>query len=795
MADEAGQDLDVRRRDVEEPAAARRARAARQGEAPARPRALRGEGTERVPGDFTAAIYDAITKVFASTNPEQLFCLCWPGTVLEYERLEWRREEMVGGNMPEHALLRSSQILDQYIPPSPLTQPDGTRVSDRYNQAISQLGPVPNAGLMRLQGIVRERLQGELVREIDGEERTFTLVQWFGYLYGRWADASRRWGEKQLAQQRALQARYATEANPDAWWDAYLTWYGDNATGWVGQVNNRWQQLVAEFPLTEWEDAMSILETKDDNGLQEARTIMRNAVRPVPYQEGISYYPTTGVPYEWPLELKPVTKYIDLLADPAAQQMALETALAQLEQEIFNWTAIVPQIGDAQIQRDLSAFEAAQRGYGAAQAELIKTYGRNTVAAVVAVCEIMRSQELTFEGIAEAREPEKADEERELERKAEEIAGVGSGINWEQIERIAARLQEGQENLVDQQQALIEAGLDLARAAEAFLAGKANQSQFPWLGAYVAQLKSKLAAVQQAVADRGSAANVFNRYASTVEERARAETAREFAADAFPSPLDTPADDRWALVVVDVETRQLEASTRMTTSFSDMQWGVDLFLGSAGGTEQEQRSSFASRFMSAGSSIQIGFLATKVLIERPWMRPELFNGSASFFRSTSTPITLSRAVASEALLNEPRHAELNAQLLNCAFPAYPAAALLVKDVTVRVQIDATRTEDVRDYAKSTKSEGGGFLCFSVSKTSSSTSQSEQMNEYCMNGQLVMRAPAPQIVGYWVQLTPPDQSTQLEEQEAAAIAESLGFITKLKTAHEAGEATTEPTRGI
>ena len=761
-----------------------------------------GGAPEEAP-DFTSAIYDAITKAFASRNPTQLFCLSWPGTVLEHDRLAWESAEAPEGVMPERSLLRSSQILDQYIPPAPLTQPDGTRVSDRYQQALSQLAPVPNAALIKLQAIVRERLQVEVVREVDGRERTYTLGAWFDYLFGRWADARRDWGDKQSEMRRQLESRYRDETNPDAWWNAYLQWYGDNATGYIARINSRWQQLVAEFPLTEWEDAIAILDTKDGSGLQDAREIMRNAVRPVPYQEGVQYVPTQGVPYDWPLELEPVTKFLDLLADPEAQQMAYETALAQLEQEIFNWDAIVSQIDDEAVQRDIAALNAARSEYTRAQSALINQYTENVVEAVKIVADVMKAREQTFEGVERERDGPRATAEivDQVKGLARGLAGgvaPAAAIDWRVVLRIGEAFGRGQNSLVAAQQQLIDSGYALAETADRFLNDRIRSSSFRWLPAYVAQLRSKLAAVQRAAADHASAANVWDKYRSTARTEARRTDPNElpeFAADAYPSPLDSPANDRWTTVTVDLTARQLEASSRTNTSFSDMQWGVNLFFGSAGGQYEQSGASFASRFMQSDSRIQIGFLATKVLIDRPWMRAEVLGATRSLFRTTESRLAPERQITAREILEADGSRTIQELIGDYTLPCYPVALLLVKDVTVRVQIQFSKMEEMRDYAKSTQSQGGGFLCFSVSRTETTSSESESMNQYCMAGQFVARAPSPQIIGYWVQFVPPDQSTQLDDREAAVIAQSLGFVGKLQAAHQAGEATDVPVREV
>jgi hypothetical protein len=116
---------------------------------------------------------------------------------------------------------------------------------------------------------------------------------------------------------------------------------------------------------------------------------------------------------------------------------------------------------------------------------------------------------------------------------------------------------------------------------------------------------------------------------------------------------------------------------------------VDFFFGSAGGQSKEAFQKFSSDYMDDSSEIQIGMLATKVLIERPWMHPELFTMSS-------------------------------------------------------------------------------ILCFSVSSTQASTSDSKSVNSYAMGGDFVFRIPAPQIVGVWNQILPADRSEYLNGDDLQRI---------------------------
>jgi hypothetical protein len=102
------------------------------------------------------------------------------------------------------------------------------------------------------------------------------------------------------------------------------------------------------------------------------------------------------------------------------------------------------------------------------------------------------------------------------------------------------------------------------------------------------------------------------------------------------------------------------------------------------------------------------------------------------------------------------------------FPAYPVALLLVKDVTIKLKIAVNKTQALQEHSERNVSNGGGFLCFSVSKTEATTSDKKSANSYAMAGDYVFRIPAPQIVGVWNQILPQDQSTFLDSDSLERI---------------------------
>jgi hypothetical protein len=125
------------------------------------------------------------------------------------------------------------------------------------------------------------------------------------------------------------------------------------------------------------------------------------------------------------------------------------------------------------------------------------------------------------------------------------------------------------------------------------------------------------------------------------------------------------------------------------------------------------------------------------------------------------------------------------------FPAYPVALLLVKDVTIKLTMKVAATEQLSQASSSNSTQGGGFLCFSVSKTQSSSSNTQSSGSYAMAGDYVFRIASPQVAGAWLQIVPPDQSQVLTAQVAKEIADSLGFLTRLKSAANEGRMTVSP----
>jgi hypothetical protein len=729
------------------------------------------------------AIYHEFVKIFGNSNQSQVFSLIWPGTILDPASYDGVGDNGVDGIL---ASIAQSLLFDQHYPVGTITQTDGTRVSDRYGQAIQRYGVVPNASLLSLQSILRDRLSQVTQTSINGQLVSMTLLDQFNYLNGIWTDRRQQWDDKQTATIQQFKA--GGDAN---WFADYVEWYGINAQPYLDSINAAYDRLIAEFPLNAFQDALSILGTQEAAALLRARNDLANATIPVPASIGNDYVVTQAIPEDWGSVLTSSMTFVDLLASPQAQQAALDTAITVLQQQIYAWQAILAQIpagSAADIAAALAAFEDAGNTYSAAVDSTLNTYTNN---AVTAVQIFMNNQqdETTLGQINQAKQD------------MDIAAGdQPADLNQEQVDAIIKDIGQGQSDLITSNSSMVSAGYNLASKATAYLNSKNGAGLKSMIQPVVDQLTSQLALVTQKAADFTSSA-------------ARAQQLAAGASPAFkdgpvldpvmPSNASSTINQRWSEITLSVNTSAMDTSSTASTSYEQMNWSVDLFFGSAGGESSEASSSFASDYMKQDSAIEIGMLATKVVIQRPWMHPELFNMSSNYFRVSQYPVTTPTPpdggwtrdliVPQELGGGAPgTSGGMAARALNQGpFPAYPVALLLVKDVTIKFSYDSAKTSAFEQQSSSNSTQGGGFFCFSVSEQQSSSSDVKGSSSYSQAGTYAFKIAAPQVIGTWLQITPQDNSVPLDETLASEIADSLGFVTKLQVVAKAGRAVFNP----
>lgn len=343
------------------------------------------------------AIRGALVAAFGNENPTQVFSLVWPGTKFDYGQLHWDEGDLVSPNpvYPPITDIMTSLLLDQWYPPAPITQPDGSSTAQRYKQAIGALAPLVKPAVWDLQQKVREALQADIYYQPHaadgsvGDGIWMSMSDLFDLLYGEWITAKRQWGELQYAQllQNGLVGADVTDESKMDEWNNYTSWYELVADGYIADINEKYNQLLVYFPLTAWNDAIALLDTTDAPYLEEAKQIMRQMEFPIPHEFGVNYFPTTGAPYDFGNYLIPTTSFVDLLSDPqfigaglANDVQAFKDQIASLQQSCLFLSANL----QTEVAAANKAYQDAQTNHSAAVLKLQTDYVNSTVTAAKA---------------------------------------------------------------------------------------------------------------------------------------------------------------------------------------------------------------------------------------------------------------------------------------------------------------------------------------------------------------------------------------------------------------------------
>ena len=210
---------------------------------------------------------------------------------------------------------------------------------------------------------------------------------------------------------------------------------------------------------------------------------------------------------------------------------------------------------------------------------------------------------------------------------------------------------------------------------------------------------------------------------------------------------------------------EMTTSSSTDTSFSQTSWGVDLFFGSASGSSSSSSSVTAKNSFDSSTEIKIGLKAAKVDIRRGWFNPGVFKLSKDMNRISSDFVSGgAMTTKSDGTIDwTPSKIEnLNSGLL----PSFPVSFLVVKDVNITFQANESSLDAIHSVLDSKSAVGGGFLCFSASSSSASHSDHSSMSTKTKSNVVNISLPAPQILGWYLEMTPADGSTPLTDADSA-----------------------------
>jgi hypothetical protein len=748
-------------------------------------------------------IYDQLAKVFGGSNPNQFFSMLMPGITLDAKSYAYDTR----GNKPAIVQEAESKLTDQMFDVAKVSgSSNGQRLSSQYIQALSVLVPNFNPMMPVLKQTMRDYLNTPVPSGTMVNDKPFTgsLQEYYFRLYENWINVKMAWEQQIIDKKKAL------EANPKTEKEEYLLWYEHAAEAELAKIDEAMAKVVGVFSPADMDAILGALAAGPGGEIEEAVNIVKDIQLASP--NGGFFYPVDLTPDDWFLDLASDIDPVDLLKDPefiaatiSVKRQALRTSISQI-QTMLNQ---MPTKGD--IKKAADNLVARQKEYTDAQNALINTYSDNTAAAVEMYL-AKHGENADSSGSTETMNELNADAVKASKAKGEEppAAGAqkkGAALTAQDVKELVEgqkKLVGAQSGLITSSQAVADAGLTLASDQAAYfgelpmlltrfqsqladiqnmqdqlsvaIASAGNKKTSPLYKTTTRAAVDKISTdIGKMATDGTSAVDVKKAIVDAVQKTGDDFSELTAAVNAAAGISNAKATDVIAAFgnaaknAIGVASRQSEISQRfmeLRFSFSSTDvshdshadssstqesWSADLFFGSGGGSSSSSSALNTQDMLDKETEITIGLKATKVDIERGWFDPGVFKLSKDMSSLSSIPVS---ATGDKMDWND------TATLNNAILPCFPVGFLVVKDVTISFKSASSQLSTVHSVLDSKSAIGGGFLCFSASKSSASHSDTSSLKSKTEGEVVTINMPGPQILGWFLELTPKDNSTKM-----------------------------------
>ncbi|HEX8211698.1 MAG TPA: hypothetical protein VF584_16105 [Longimicrobium sp.] len=667
-------------------------------------------------------IYDQMDQVFGGNNPMQYFTLMMPGMVLDLETYAYD----VAGEKPVRVADAESRLVNQLFDVCQVTgTSNGRQLSSQYLQALGKLVPRFDPALATVKTALRAYLAEPCTSVLeDGTTFTGTRQELYFVLYDAWALRKQAWQQLQDDQRQKFQAQFPKA--PAAALSAYDEWFETVADANLMLVDAAEARVAIVLSPADMDAIQGVLEAGTGGEIEEARRNVTD-VR-LRSTSGGYVYPVDLSPVDWFESLVSDTDPKDLLDAPAYLALKLSARRGALSATISQVLSLLSSAtGDvATLAQKLSD---AQNAYGSAQNALLGTMTGNLATAADMYLASQQNGGATADPTTTDLDPLAG----QVDATSDTPPSTPSTFTQADVDAI----KNGQEALLQSQSAYLTAAQNLATSAQNLASAEATT---------YAGLEPYLARLQQQAQDLDTLwAQIGTSMASPP-----AASAAPASGTPSPAPQRSAASDRFMDLTFYFSSDDMSDSSSLQSSASQTSWSGGLFFGSAGGSSSSSSSSSMHAMMEANTMIEIGMQVMRVDVDRGWFDPGVFALTGDLESLNSTPIAGAPVTTWGTTPVAPAPAIL---------PCYPVSFLVAKDITLKFQANKSQLNAARQVADSQSAVGGGFLCFSASHSESSHSESQSVTTSSSTSVLTIHIGSPQIIGWVMEFTPQDLSTQ------------------------------------
>ncbi|MDW3777861.1 hypothetical protein QWU01_13710 [Kluyvera cryocrescens] len=680
------------------------------------------DNAETLPS-FADQLYDKITSVIGGNNPNQFFCMSLPGMQIDKNLYSYDIEN----NQPKPPLVEAneSKLVNRLFDACKMTGSDnGRHLQTQYKSALDMLTPQLNGKLFDAKSKLRKVLMTPYPYNFgEGLTTGFTLQQVFYRLYGDYVDAKQVWAKVQLEKKIELDAKYPGEtkdSNRNKQND-YLDWYETTAESQLLKVQEKLGKVLNVFSPGDMEIITGILDSGAGREIAEARQTLANVQKLNP--DGGYVYPVTLYPENWFNLLDTSFTPIDLLESPTALAQQLSVLMVQRSNLAMTIDSFLNILPDPAMLTDLKAKqENAEKALQEAKDAVAKVYSDITSDTLKLVIDVIGRSNDKDKGTA--------------------LAGTTSrilNIDPDKAKNIITALAGNASRCMKAQDDLIAAAQNATDRALEYFQQK-NLLQYKQM---LLPLQTQLARTESDIADIRQQIGL-----STVMQQANKP---KDGSDVTPNVVP----DRFAQVLIESTMASVRQSSSNATSASASSSHSSFFFGGYSSSRSHRESVDSSQSETSNIKIQIGMSIAKVGIGREWFNPGVFLLTKDMYNTSSKKISPNSK-------GKPFQKERFDAMNDCAFPCFPVAFIIARDVTIKFSSDTSMSNSFAQSVEDHSSSGGGFFIFGGNSSSSSNSSRSNSCATSSANSVTVRFTSPQILGYYLEATPADESVTLSE---------------------------------
>ncbi len=737
--------------------------------------ALQAKGRD-ADASIATMMYDKLSSVFGAGS--QLFSMEFPGRVLNHLDYAYPLEDHNSIlRKPYTVAEKEFRLSDNMMDMSPIVQgPNGSYLSSIYNTALNNYTPK----IDNLKDFIIDKMElrlfllEKITDEIDGEPITCSRMEFCQRTYLKYLETKYKWDQEKIEKQE-----YYTASDE---LDAYAKWL--TTTSWTRdhELETLFNDAVVRGF---YHEIMTILGFLDISSpaerLTAAKQNKRSSIRRS-VDSSRDILPVQFEPSNWFRSLLPNYSPKDLTLDAgylATEYQAKKALLYSLESELR--TLMTANIGVEEISKLETEVENQKKALLLEEEESFKAYTQAQIDAVKLAFEIVTNGEVLKLLMSCA---DSTGITTSLNHVLENtnfltLFGADKDTKGEELKAIQDKITSLIDGVFNMYQAHIEyfqAFEDLMDAQLAFAQSKTSNydDQIQILTEKIRLLKQELN--QIGVVLTSDAVN-----SSTPSEAANSST------DLLPM-TKYDEDTTFTDIVISTKSSELEKMNESSSTHAAFKGSVGAWLINSSTSVDYSASSskFVQNMMD--KSFQIGLRATKVTIDRGgWFDPSVFDISASFMK-LDEKISSGAGLKPESIVScfenkasayatksgDKVSADLsyvideNGTKGTYILPAFPTSFIIVKDVVVKfteVTVDDVQYEEFRKTTVNTSTQIFGLK---MSGGYGSESHMGYVKESNGTMSFYIRIPGPQILGWFMEMTPEDRSTKYESLSKSAI---------------------------